>query len=269
MDEFALYHHGIKGQKWGIRRFQNPDGSYTPAGLARLGRTNLKKARTVNLDKWGRDADHNVLYIAGYSGSGKTTTALSLAKSGDQIVHIDAYTDGLPGSDTENASLRNKDFESHLDKTVPNWKMMTNATETGENGTMKRFCKEYWDTVDSFRDALDSYGRDQFSKGHKVIAEGVQIADDWLTADKQYYSGKPMAILGTNPVTSLQRAFERDEKGNLITGFKNLDSVKEYVQWYSNTHKRLNDLATVTQAKRGQDWVKRYLSQCLLEKIPN
>ena len=30
-----LYHHGIKGQKWGIRRFQNPDGSYTEAGLKR------------------------------------------------------------------------------------------------------------------------------------------------------------------------------------------------------------------------------------------
>ena len=25
-------HHGIKGQKWGVRRFQNEDGSYTPAG---------------------------------------------------------------------------------------------------------------------------------------------------------------------------------------------------------------------------------------------
>ena len=24
-----IYHHGVKGQKWGIRRYQNPDGSLT------------------------------------------------------------------------------------------------------------------------------------------------------------------------------------------------------------------------------------------------
>lgn len=32
-----LTHHGIMGMKWGIRRYQNPDGSLTPEGLARYG----------------------------------------------------------------------------------------------------------------------------------------------------------------------------------------------------------------------------------------
>ncbi len=35
-----LYHHGIKGQKWGIRRYQNKDGSLTSAGKKR--RTQLR-----------------------------------------------------------------------------------------------------------------------------------------------------------------------------------------------------------------------------------
>jgi hypothetical protein len=30
-----LYHHGIKGQRWGIRRYQKKDGSLTPAGKKR------------------------------------------------------------------------------------------------------------------------------------------------------------------------------------------------------------------------------------------
>ena len=31
-----LAHHGIKGQRWGVRRYQNPDGSLTEKGKARL-----------------------------------------------------------------------------------------------------------------------------------------------------------------------------------------------------------------------------------------
>ena len=30
-----LAHHGILGQKWGVRRFENPDGSLTQAGKKR------------------------------------------------------------------------------------------------------------------------------------------------------------------------------------------------------------------------------------------
>lgn len=32
-----LYHHGIKNQKWGRRRYQNPDGSLTAEGRKRYG----------------------------------------------------------------------------------------------------------------------------------------------------------------------------------------------------------------------------------------
>lgn len=32
-----LYHYGVKGQKWGIRRYQNQDGSLTDEGYARYG----------------------------------------------------------------------------------------------------------------------------------------------------------------------------------------------------------------------------------------
>lgn len=33
--ENELTHYGIKGMKWGVRRYQNKDGSYTPAGRKR------------------------------------------------------------------------------------------------------------------------------------------------------------------------------------------------------------------------------------------
>ena len=43
-DSSYLEHHGIKNQKWGVRRFQNPDGSLTAAGRIRYGVTGAAKA---------------------------------------------------------------------------------------------------------------------------------------------------------------------------------------------------------------------------------
>lgn len=38
MEYRYLAHHGILGQKWGVRRYQNPDGTWTAAGKKRYGK---------------------------------------------------------------------------------------------------------------------------------------------------------------------------------------------------------------------------------------
>ena len=58
-----LYHHGVKGQKWGIRRFQNADGSLTEEGKRRYG--TLENAKNqLALQKAKHDNRVNTFHAA-------------------------------------------------------------------------------------------------------------------------------------------------------------------------------------------------------------
>lgn len=59
--ENELYHHGVKGQKWGVRRYQNKDGSLTLAGKKRALKMQDQYTRFSNNKKY-RDKDGNLTY---------------------------------------------------------------------------------------------------------------------------------------------------------------------------------------------------------------
>ena len=55
MYKAELCHHGILGQRWGVRRFQNPDGSLTTAGKKRYYTENLGSTDYKRLGKKGHE----------------------------------------------------------------------------------------------------------------------------------------------------------------------------------------------------------------------
>ena len=49
-----VYHHGVKGMKWGVRRYQNKDGTLTNTGKKRL----MEERRTKNTAKTQNDVEN-------------------------------------------------------------------------------------------------------------------------------------------------------------------------------------------------------------------
>ena len=68
MDD-ELYHHGIKGQKWGVRRYQNEDGSLTAAGKVRLASGNVPLSTRLAAKKDAKEYARAKMYYGEGAGT--------------------------------------------------------------------------------------------------------------------------------------------------------------------------------------------------------
>lgn len=55
--EEVLAHHGTKGMHWGIRRYQNPDGSLTAAGRRRMEKSDRRRVRDARFESKAIDRE--------------------------------------------------------------------------------------------------------------------------------------------------------------------------------------------------------------------
>lgn len=155
-----------------------------------------------NLSKWGQDLDHNTLYIVGESGSGKSTLSQDYDDGSTEIIHLDSYFDASKPSRLK--SFQNVSLNSFALRHGFNIDILS------DDALFMGDIDSYLNACDEFSEILVAFANSEYSKGHKVLVEGVQLDDGTLYSNKSFFNDKPMIRLYHSD--AYERASKRDSE---------------------------------------------------------
>lgn len=155
ISEDELYHWGIKGMKWGVRRYQNSDGSLTAAGRKRLEKKDQKWAKR-NTDK--------------ITAKAKKASQKELNAYGNELLKLPGAlkANGKLSAQTVNAYNR-KMAELMSQKTsnirAPSGRVVSFVAKRGELGVFMALSNTGYDP-NQYKQGVYSSGRIAYKKDH-------------------------------------------------------------------------------------------------------
>jgi hypothetical protein len=155
-----LEHHGILGMRWGIRRYQNPDGTRTEAGKRRLEKKDAKWARR-NYDK---------IYKKAYKQSSKEMNAF--VKNDLNQRYRDQIRAGRVGQkyiNDYNQKLAQVMNTKVTDITAPSGKIVQFVAKRGEVGVHLALADRGYD-ISQLKNGVYSSGRVAYKKNSVNMA---------------------------------------------------------------------------------------------------
>ena len=193
--------------------------------------------QTFNLEDW-KPGKHNVLFVVGMSGSGKSTFAENLEKKNlGVMLELDGLEQGYDSTQIGVLDELAKQCKSFGDY----WSKIREAKNANELKAIqnREFRGNFWgEWGPKLLQLLHTKYSDK-----KFIVEGIQPFNSSWECDA---SGEPVIIIGTSIVNSILRRFKRNAK---FAGKKHIQWTKELkneffelVRWYFEQNKDLDKL---------------------------
>lgn len=223
-----IAHHGIQGQKWGVRRFQNPDGSLTDEGRRRLGYDDNR----VFKDEWKQDR-----VIA--KGT-KTTRVIKVDSDNYEYYEDPKLVKKYRDMALKDLDEKEKKYQDKYMSVIES--KLTNDNKRGDAFYLNWFGDNGWDYDKVFVDEYIAKKPLKVASGEKVINEIIKnIGDQKLET-------------AYNTINSLDKRTWVFGKDNPEGYYSNKSRLKNLTMEYT-TNKELFDKVNSSLKKLGYDAV--------------
>lgn len=186
-----LYHYGILGQKWGIRRFENPDGTLTEAGKARYGKgekgqKNFSKdfkRMYKKSDRTNNDFKNRVTNKVGSLVSKEEVEMLAVKreKAFKLFDKVDRLEDELYNKASKQAYKEAFDW---MEKNDPDYLNEIIKRNNGDKYGLDSF-HDFRKVYEGYEDSIYTTLSKDFNKKHPEIKEADDVWRDYMNSCKE------------------------------------------------------------------------------------
>ena len=210
-----LYHFGIKGQKWGVRRYQNKDGSLTPEGKRRYGYD--IETNTGSFTIPAGSSVYRVSIKKKDNGSGSTYVTMNAV---DRDMYKGAWSNSIRRyqGGTKDSKIYEHEFKTTVDLKIPS------------HDEVKKVEQQLKKDPRILAEVGQAWATQYMGMSIKQLAAMKEISDnDKYMAEAKQYCDKVLAVHGKNSIMFSDQYKNSKDEGSLYK-FSAAVGTSDYVK---------------------------------------